>query len=141
MVGEIPRGLADTAIAPITGLSTVGSFVDVPGGRSLSFNIDQTSDDLEGDDAILAKAVSAPSLSGSFEVGKINLAAIAIWKGGTVDSEGTTPNVITSLDQSDAAEFNWFQAMGQANDAEVAGSAYRVTLKKLIAVGGPNETL
>ena len=103
--GEIPRGLADLKVYPITGVSTVGTSVDVPGARSLAFNIDSTSDELEGDNQIIAKAPGSKSMTGSMEFGRINLAALAVIFGGTVGTTGTTPSQISSLDHDSATTF------------------------------------
>lgn len=139
--GEIPRGLADLKVYPITGVSTVGSSVDVPGIRSLSFNVDSSSDELEGDNTIIAKAPGPKSASGSMELGRIPLAALAVMFGGTVGTSGVTPNQISSLDRSDAVSFNFFQIVGQAPDAETSTGAYRVTLYKANATSGLDETM
>jgi hypothetical protein len=141
MPGEIPRGLADLKVYPITGVSTVGASVDVPGIRSLAFNIDSTSDELEGDNSIIAKSPGPKSLSGSMEFGRINLAALAVIFGGTVGSTGVTPNIITALDHADTVAFRFFQIVGQAPDAETSAGAYRVTIYKANATSGLDETL
>jgi len=139
--GEIPYGLEDCKVAPITGTSTVGTLVDVPGVRSVSFNVEADSDELEGDNQVISKVRKAPSLSGSVELGKINLAAIAVLRGVTASTTGSTPNSITTIQEPDTASNAWFQLVGQAPDTESTGSAYRVTLNKLISTSGPDETM
>lgn len=138
--GEIARGLADLQVAPLTG-DVPGTWVDVPGARSLSFNTESDSDELEGDNQIIAKVRNAPSLSGSIELGQINLAALAVLLGGTVETTGVTPNAISSLEQSSANVTAYFTVAGQAPGVDASGSAYRVTIKKAITTSGLDETM
>ncbi|MGN6033533.1 MAG: hypothetical protein ACTHQE_17910 [Thermomicrobiales bacterium] len=139
--GEIPYGLEDAKVAPITGVSTVGTLVDIPGVRSIAFNVEADSDELEGDNQVISKVRKAPSLSGSVELGKINFAAIAVFRGVTATVSGSTPNQINSMSEPDTSSNAWFQLTGQAPDTESVGSAYRVTLNKLISTSGPDETM
>lgn len=139
--GEIPRGLADLQVAPLDAADAVGAWVDVPGARSLSFNTESDSDELEGDNQIIAKVRNAPSLSGSIELGRINLAALAVMLGGTVETEGVAPNAISSLEQSSSAGTDYFAIAGQAPGVDASGSAYRVTIKKAITTSGLDETM
>lgn len=136
-----PRGLADLKIYPITGVSTLGSAVDVPGARSLQFTADSTSDELEGDNGIIAKAPGAISASGSIEFGQISLAVLAVLFGGTVGTTGTAPNEIAALDRTDTVGFRFFQIVGQAPDALSTTGAYRVTLYKANVTSGLDETM
>ena len=86
-VAEIARGLGDLQVAPVLG-DVPGVWVDVPGARSLSFNTESDSDELEGDNQVIAKVRNAPSLSGSIELGRINLAALAVLLGGRLRPRG-----------------------------------------------------
>lgn len=139
---EIARGLADLQVAPLTGAGdTPGAWVDVPGARSLSFNTESDSDELEGDNQIIAKVRNAPSLSGSIELGQINLAALAVMLGGTVQTTGTAPNEVSKLEQSSANVTAFYTIAGQAPGVDAAGSAYRVTVKKAITTSGLDETM
>lgn len=139
-VAEIARGLADLQVAPLTG-GTVGAWVDVPGARSLSFNTESESDELEGDNEVIAKVRNAPSLSGSIELGRINLAALAVILGGSVETSGVAPATVTKLNQSGSVDMTFFTIAGQAPGVDTAGSAYRVTIPKALATSGPDETM
>lgn len=134
----IPRGLGDLKVAPMTG-DTPGTNVDVPGIRTLSYNVEADSDELEGDNAIIAVVRNAAKLSGSMELGSVSLPALAAILGGTATSSGTTPNRILTYNQTNAASTYYFQVTGQAAAAD--GGAYRVVLKKVIAISGPDESL
>lgn len=138
--GEIGRGLDDLGVYVLTN-DVAGSKIDIPGVRSLSFNVDSDSDQLEGDNQIIAVVRNPKSLSGSVELGKINLAGMAAFVGGTAGTAGSTPNQITSLDESSAAPARYVQIIGQAYSQDSNNSAYRVLIKKALVTGGPNETM
>ena len=140
--GEIPRGLEDLRVAPVTGVgNTVGTFADVPGVRTFEVNISQDADRLEGDNKVIAVAPSAKSLSGSIELGQINLAALAVMKGGTVATTGTTPDAVSELDEEDTLVIKYFCIQTAAPSADVAGSEYQIEVKKVLATGGLSETM
>lgn len=138
--GEIPRGLADLQVAPLTG-NTPGTWVDIPGARTLSFNADADSDELEGDNAIIAKVMNPPSLSGSIEIGRLNPAAMAVLIGSTASTTGTTPNAVTTLDQKSDINVSYYQIAGQAPGVDAEDSAYRVIIMKALSTSGPDESL
>lgn len=138
--GEIPRGLADLQVAPLTG-ETPGTWVDVPGARTLSFNTESDSDELEGDNTVIAKVRNPKSLSGSIEIGKINLAALAVMLGGAVTTDGDTPNEITELDELDTTDVAYYAIAGQAPGVDAAGSAYRVLIHKALTTSGLDESM
>ena len=138
---EIARGLAALQVAPLTGADVVGSWVDVPGSRSLAFAVSSDVDELEGDNGIIAKTRTPKSLSGSIEIGQINLAALAVLLGGTVETEGTAPEVVTSLKESAGVGTAYYRIAGQAPGVDVEGSAYRVTVLKALTTNGLDETM
>src|SRR5690554_2989584 len=138
---EIARGLDDLKVYEITGGTPALTGTDVPGARSLSFNVESDMDELEGDNQIIAKARNPKSLSGSIEIGQINLAALAVMLGGTVETDGDSPNEVTSLEESNEVAFNFFQIVGQAPGVDASGSAYRVTIYRALVTSGLDETM
>ena len=141
-LAEIARGLGDLQVAPLTGANdTLGAWVDVPGSRSLAFNVESDMDELEGDNDIIAKVRQPKSLSGSIELGRINLAALAVMLGGQVETTGVTPNAVTKLAESAGSDVSYYRIAGQAPGVDVAGSAYRVTIQKALTTSGLDETM
>jgi hypothetical protein len=136
---EIARGLGDLQVAPLTGADVVGSWVDVPGSRSLAFNVTSDSDELEGDNSIIAKVRNPKSLSGSIEIGQINLAALAVILGGEVETDGV--EAITRLKESAGVGTSFYRVAGQAPGVDVEGSAYRATILKALTTSGLDETM
>jgi len=140
LYGEIPRGLEQLIVNVLTN-DTPGSNVLVPGSRGLDWNIESDSDELEGDNSVIAVARNPKSLSGSIEIGRIGLTPLAAMIGGTVASTGTTPSVILSLEESGSSASSYFQAVGNTKSADTGTSGYRATLLKLLVTSGPNESL
>lgn len=140
MAAEIARGLADLQVAPLTGAGdTPGTWVDVPGARSLSFNVESDSDELEGDNEIIAKVRNPKSLTGSIEIGRINLAALAVMLGGQVETGGVSG--VTKLDELAGSDISFYAIAGQAPGVDVSGSAYRVVIPKALTTSGLDETM
>ena len=138
---EIGWGLEDLQVAPITGAGVVGTWVDVPGARSLSFNVSSDSDELEGDNDIIGKVRKPKSLTGSIEIGKINLPALAVMLGGSVATSGTTPAVVSKLDEAAGSGINYYRIAGQAPGVDSVGSAYRATILQALTTSGLDEKM
>lgn len=139
---EIGRGFNDLSVAPVTGAAdTVGTPVDYPGARTLDFGVESDSDQLEGDDTIIAIARGTKSGSGSIELGRNNPEALAVIAGGTVTTSGTTPDETKTLEESAENDTVFFQIVGQARGADVADSLYEVTIHKAMLTSGLNESL
>lgn len=137
---EIPWGLADLQVAPLVN-DEPGTWVDVPGARSLSFNTESDSEELEGDNEIIAKMRLPKSLSGSIELGRIPLAALAVMLGGAVETDGSGPNAVSKLEEAGGSATSFYSIAGQAPGADVEGSAYRVTIPKALTTSGLDETM
>jgi hypothetical protein len=140
LFGEIPRGLQQFYVKVLTG-DTPGSNIAVPGIRGFNFTVESDSDTLEGDNAVIATVRNPKSLTGSIELGRLNLAGMAAMVGGTVGSAGSTPNVILTLDESSAAGTQYFQAQANTFSQDSSGSGYRVIAKKLLITSGPDESM
>jgi hypothetical protein len=138
--GEIGRGAEDAKVAVLTG-DTPGSNIDVPGIRSVSWNVESDSDEFEGDNSVIATVRNPKTLTGSIEVARMNLAAFAAMTGGTAATSGSTPNQIIALDESASAVTQYYQLIGQTYSQDTSGSGYRVTLNKLLTTSGPDESL
>lgn len=136
----VPYGLSDLKVAKLTA-DTPGANVDAFGAKTLSWTIESDSSEQRGDNTVIALVRTAKKSSGQIILGSTDLEATAEMVGGTIASTGTTPNVIKTLDESDAVASLYFQAIGQTNDQKTSGQGYRVTHKKLLITGGPTENL
>lgn len=141
--GEIPRGIEDFKVDALTAADVPsGVKTDMPGIQTVSFNITSDSDEVKGDDVILATVRSAKKLEGQIGIARINLNALAIICGGTVTT-GTpgTPTETQTLNETDAAPSLFFAGYALANSYDASGTAYFVTFKKLTVTSGPDESL
>jgi hypothetical protein len=135
--GNIPRGLDDLGVYTYPALLKV----DVPGIRTLAFTVASDSDQLEGDNSVIAVVRNPKSLTGSIEMGMINLAALAALVGGSVQTGGAGTSETLFLDESSASPALYCRILGQANSQDVNGTCYRADLKKVLVVSGPDETM
>ena len=65
--GEIPRGLEDLGGYVLSASDVPGTKVDGPGARGLNWTIESDSDQLEGDNSIIAVVRNPKRLTGSVE--------------------------------------------------------------------------
>ena len=138
--GEIPRGLEDMAGYILTG-DVAGVKVDAPGARNLTCTIESDSDQLEGDNSVIAIVRNPKRLTGSAEVGRTNLAFFSTILGGTATTGGSSPNTILTLDETASAGSRYFQLKGNTYSQDSSGSGYELLLKKCLVTSGPTETL
>lgn len=92
----LPFGIRDIKVTPVSSTGTVGTSVDLPNARTLSFEESEDFEDLEGDDKKVATRGSGSVVEWELESGGISLEALAVMAGGTVTSTGTTPSQVKS---------------------------------------------
>lgn len=124
----LPYGLRDIKLKQVTeGTGTLGSAVDLPAARTLTFQEVVESSILRGDDTEVATHESAPAIEWELEAGGITLAAWAILSGGTVSEAGTTPNIVRTFARTNQSR-PYFMAEGQIisdNGGDVHAKLYR----------------
>lgn len=139
--GEIARGLGDLVIYPLAAADAPGAGVDTPGIRSLNWSIESNSDEQEGDNLIIAVARSPKKSTGTIELGKNHLSAVAAMCGGTVAVTGPAgPTEICTWEEPASVSTSYFAVVGQTPSMDASNSAYRVTLYKCLATP-PAESL
>jgi hypothetical protein len=128
MAGQVARGLKDLKVYPLDEDGDPGTAVDQPGVQSLSWSADSDTDEIEGDDTIIAKTTGPKSGDATMTIAKVSLPVLAVMQGGTVETTGVAPHVVTKLDESGSASGLHFAVKAQASSRDVGGSAYRVTI-------------
>ena len=88
----LPFGLRDVKVAPMTGDATYGALVDLPASRTLAFAETEESEELRGDDTVIARRGLGKTVTWSLEAGGISLDALKVMMGGTLTLTGTPPN-------------------------------------------------
>jgi len=112
----IPYGLRDVRLTPYTtsAADTLGSGVDLPYSRTLSFTDAEAYDDLRGDDMLVATHGQGSVVEWDLEAGGISLEAYKVLNGGTINTTGTTPNQIKTYSKMVTDVRGYFKAEGQA---------------------------
>lgn len=109
----LPFGLRDVKLAPMTGDATYGALVDLPASRTLSFAEAEDTEELRGDDTVIARRGTGKTVSWSLEGGGISLDALKVMMGGTQTLTGTAPNEKETLAMLGTDSRPYFKIEGQ----------------------------
>ena len=111
----LPFGLRDVKLTPYTtaAATTLGTAVDLPYGRTLSFAEAEEFEELRGDDKLVATHGAGPNVEWELEGGGVALEAVAVMYGGTVSTTGSTPNQIKKLRKKVTDVRPYFKIEGQ----------------------------
>lgn len=130
----LPFGLRDVKISPLpAGSETPGAAVDFPNARTFSFSETSDSEELRGDDGVVAVHDLGSGVDWELEGGGYPFEAIAAMYGGTITSEGITPNQTKTYDKADNDVRPYFQVEGQA--ISDSGGDFHVIVYKAKATG------
>jgi len=111
---SLPYGLRDIRLTPVSSTGVLGTPVDLPNGRTLSYEETEDFETLRGDDRDVASRGKGPQIGWELESGGISLEAYAVLNGGTVTLSGTTPNQIKSYNKKVTDQRPEFKCEGQA---------------------------
>lgn len=111
----LPYGLRDIRLWPLSGVSneTIGTAVDLPVARTLSFSEAEDFEELRGDDKIWATRGKGAQVEWDLEAGGISLDAWKVMVGGTIATSGTTPSQVKTLSKSATGGRPYFRMEGQ----------------------------
>lgn len=112
----LPFGMRDTRLTPYTtsALNTLGTGVDNPNARTLSFSESEDYEELRGDDKVIAIVGKGPSVEWEMESGGISVPAYKQMNGGTTATTGVTPNQVTTYTKKVTDARPYFKAEGQS---------------------------
>lgn len=113
---------------------TYGTWIDVPGIKSLEIGGDMDSKELRGDNRLLDKQSLITGITASFEHAKLSLDVLAIMLGGDVEND--TDEATWSLLKTAAPLDFGLSAVSAAGDAP--GSVVRFVLSKCALSGFPD---
>lgn len=111
---SLPYGLRDVKISPISAAGVLGTALDLPNGRTFSFEEGEDFEELRGDDKVVAVRGQGATVSWELESGGIDLEVYAAMSGATVVESGVTPNVVKTLTKLGVDAKPRFQVEGQA---------------------------
>lgn len=129
----LPYGLRDVKLTPYDAAGTLGTSVDLPGARTLSFSEAEDFEELRGDDGVMAIRGKGANVEWELESGGISLEAWKVLSGGTITSSGTTPAAKKSYKKTSADTRPYFKAEGQA--ISDSGGDFHAVLFKCRASG------
>jgi hypothetical protein len=112
----LPYGLRDVSITPFTDAkaTTLGTAIDYPTARSLSFEESEDFEELRGDDKLVAIRGKGAAVDWEMENGGVTL---PVWKnmaGGTLTTTGVTPNTVTVYRKKVTDQRPYFKSEGQS---------------------------
>lgn len=125
-----PFGIRDVKITPITNLVTeaLGTPIDLPAIRTLSFTEAESYTELRGDDKVITSRGSGPGVAWELEAGGYKPVVVKAIFGGTLTETGTTPAQISKLQKKATDSRPFFRAEGQSmsdNGGDVHVVLYR----------------
>lgn len=131
----LPYGVRDIKVTPYTtdAATTLGTGVDLPYGRTLSFSEAEDFEELRGDDKVITTRGRGASVDWELESGGISYEAVKVMYGGTITESGVTPNQIKRFRKKDVDTRPFFQVEGQA--ISDSGGDVHVVLHRCRATG------
>lgn len=130
-----PFGLDDVSLYLITS-GSYGTAVDLPASRVFSYTPDIATENLEGDDQIVASHSQDRGGTWDLESGGIPIAGWEVLTGATASDSGTTPNEVTYMDITTSLSRPYFGVIGRAISDE--GGDTHVQIWKAKCTDGPS---
>lgn len=128
----LPFGLRDVKVRALTG-ETPGTSVDFPNARTFSFSESSDSEELRGDDGVVAVHDLGSGVDWELEGGGYSFEAVAIMYGGTVTTSGVAPNQKKTYTKASTDARPYFQVEGQA--ISDSGGDFHILLYRAKATG------
>lgn len=130
----LPYGIRDIKIATMSATGTKGTLVDLPNGRTMTFEEAEDFDELRGDDKVVTTRGKGATVSWELEAGGISLPALVVINGGTLTTTGTTPSTINKYTKKTSDARPEFFAEGQS--ISESGGDFHAALYRCKATGG-----
>jgi hypothetical protein len=127
----LPFGLRDVKVAAMTGDATYGALVDLPASRTLAFAESEETEELRGDDTVVARRGTGKTVTWSLESGGVSLDVMKVLMGGTQTLTGTPPNEKETLAMLGTDSRPYFKIEGQIindNGGDLHAVIYRAKL-------------
>lgn len=112
----LPYGLRDVKVTPYTtdAATTLGTGVDFPYARTLSFSAAEEFTELRGDDKVITTRGQGESVDWELEGGGFSFEAVKAMYGGTITETGVTPNQVKKFRKKVTDTRPFFKAEGQS---------------------------
>lgn len=111
----LPYGLRDIKVTPYTdgAGTTLGTPVDLPNARTLSFSEAEEFTELRGDDKVVTTRGQGASVEWDLEAGGLDFDALKVIAGGTIVESGVAPNTVRTFTKKVTDSRPFFQVEGQ----------------------------
>lgn len=131
----LPYGIRDLKITPYTDAAgtTLGTPIDLPNIRTLSFSDAEDFEELRGDDRVVATHGNGPTVEWELESGGLPYEAFKAMAGGTVTESGVTPAQKKVYAKKVTDQRPYFKVEGQA--ISDSGGDVHVVLHRCKATG------
>jgi hypothetical protein len=108
--------MRDTKVTPYTtdASTTLGTGMDNPNARTLSFSESEDYEELRGDDKVIAIRGKGASVEWEMENGGIAIPAYKAMNGGATVTTGVTPNQVTTYTKKVTDTRPYFKGEGQS---------------------------
>ena len=113
-INRLPYGLRDIKVATLDAAGVKGTLVDLPNAQTLEFQEATETQELRGDDTVVAQRTTVSGVEWSLEAGGISFEAMVIIAGGTVASTGVTPAAKKTWSRLGTDAYPDFYLEGQA---------------------------
>lgn len=131
----LPYGLRDVKVTPINSLDgSVGTPVDLPNSRTLTFNETEDYQELRGDDRVVARRGQGPTVEWTLENGGISLEAYTVLNGGTLVVSGLGASQVKTYSKLVTDARPYFKAEGQSY-SDSGGDFHAVLFKAKCSSG------
>lgn len=130
----LPYGIRDIKVSPLDAVGEIGTAVDLPNARTMSFEEAEDFEELRGDDRIVTKRGNGPSVNWEMEAGGISLEALVVVNGGALTVTGVSPASKKTYKKKVTDQKPHFRAEGQS--ISESGGDVHCILYNCIADGG-----
>lgn len=117
----IPFSVTDLKVATLTG-ETPGTLTDLPGIRKLTLKFASESQELRGDNTVIAAVNNGLTCEWELEEGGLDIPSLKIITGLTDTQTGTTPAIKTRIDVKGDHVYPYFYLCGMTTTADGVGS-------------------
>jgi len=133
---RLPYGLRDVKVATLDNAGVKNTLVDLPNAQTFEFQESTESQELRGDDTVVATRVTVSGVEWTLEAGGISFEAMVVIAGGTVSSTGVTPNVVKSWVRMGTDAYPDFYVSGLAMSESGGDHVVKIHRAKATQISG-----
>lgn len=113
-ITRLPYGLRDVKVATLDSAGVKGTLVDLPNAQTFEFQEATDTQELRGDDVVVASRTTITGVEWTLDSGGISFEAYVVIAGGAISSTGTTPAVRKQWRRMGTDAYPDFYLVGQA---------------------------